>query len=627
MKRLDSDLIQSTFEKTIDLDGIGICLCKNNGTIIYMNQKAIELIGLDNDFNVFEEIIEENITKLNKEYKELLSRIKKEGEINNIEYYVNNEKWLLFHGCKFNKSKDKDFKILITTQDISLHKKTECRLKKSESKLNSIISTIPDIVYRLNANGEIIFISDIVQDYGYNPKELIGTHILDLVHPEDRDKANYKLNERRTGERKTRSVDMRMVMKNQREDHDYSEFQISSEGIYKENGDENKIFIGSQGIARDISKWRNVEYELRINEERAIAVLNSLEDGYYEADLKGMLTYINNAFCNLTGYKQEEIIGKEFSFLFKQETVEDVMKLFTSVYETNKPERLIDWEILRKDHKKRLAEGSISLIKDQDNEFVGFRGIVRDITKKKKIENELLQARKLEAVGILAGGIAHDYNNALTAILGNLSLAKMDINPDEKELIEILNDAEKASMKVLELTKRLSTFAKGGRPNLRPTPSDMTKQFIEEKVEDIFIDFKGKYNLEIESNLLDIEIDVIQMGNVIGHILKNAIESTDDNGQINATVENTVVEEEKSHHEITLQPDKYVKISISDNGTGILDENINNIFDPYFTTKSMASGMGLAISYAVIKRHHGYIDVVTKEGKGTTFIIYLPVKK
>ncbi|HQF09013.1 MAG TPA: PAS domain S-box protein [Spirochaetota bacterium] len=352
------------------------------------------------------------------------------------------------------------------------------------------------------------------------------------------------------------------------------------------------------------------------------AIIDNLEDGYYECDLRGNFTVVNNAMCRISEYDQDEFIGMNFSKWFTGEYSDAVYQRYNEVFKTGKPARLLNFTAVTKSGRKKKIELSIALIREADGKIKGFRGIVRDITDKNKMEMELLRARKLEAIGILAGGIAHDYNNVLTAILGNISLAKMEVNPENRSLMEVLNDAEVASLKAVELTRRLSTFARGGKPERRIIDYSESLKSI---VDSVLRNYAGRHELVIKDRLWEVEVDEFQIGQVVTYILHNAMESMPVPGLIRITADNAVVEKEASHHEISLQPGNYVRISISDEGVGIPAESIQNIFDPYFTTKEMASGLGLATSYAIIKRHHGYIDVQSMEGKGSTFYVYLPV--
>jgi signal transduction histidine kinase len=316
------------------------------------------------------------------------------------------------------------------------------------------------------------------------------------------------------------------------------------------------------------------------------------------------------------------MIGMNYSKCFIREDAEEVFKRYNEVFKTGKPTRIINFTAITKSGRKRKIEGSIAIIKNGEGRISGFRGIIRDITEKNKIEMELLRARKMEAIGILAGGIAHDYNNVLTAILGNISLAKMEVKPENRSLIEVLNDAEIASMKAVDLTRRLSTFARGGKPERQVIDYSESLATV---VDSVLRNYGGPHTLAIQESLWRVEVDEFQIGQVITYILNNAIESMPRPGMIRINADNARVEKEASHHEISLQPGNYVRISVSDEGPGIPAESLHNIFDPYYTTKEMASGLGLATSYAIIKRHHGYIDVESAEGKGSTFFVYLPV--
>lgn len=360
------------------------------------------------------------------------------------------------------------------------------------------------------------------------------------------------------------------------------------------------------------------------DEEHWHEIANGLEDGYYECDIKGYFLYGNRALCRITEYKCHEFIGLSYKKLYTPEDQKRIYALYHEVYVTGKPNRFVDFSVFTKGGRKRFIECSISPVRGPDGSIRAFRGIIRDVSEKKRMEKELQRARKLEAIGILSGGIAHDYNNALTAILGNISLAKMEADPENKGLMEVLNDAEEASVRAVDLTRRLSIFARGGKPDRKIINyADGLRNIVDAAL----CDYAGTYIVTIQEGLWDTDVDEFQIGQVITYILENAVESMKVPGAITITAENNVVEHELSHHEITLQPGKYVRISIADEGNGIAPENVGNIFDPYYTTKEMASGMGLATSYAIIKRHHGYIDVKSITGKGSVFHVYLPASQ
>jgi PAS domain S-box-containing protein len=454
--------------------------------------------------------------------------------------------------------------------------------------------------------------------------------MLDIIHPEDRDEAHYRVNERRTGERKTQSFELRILVPG----HEYRTvevedtplngarfFSISAEGIYVSEDDNRKSFIGTQGIARDISRRMNAEISREDAEMKCNAVLQSLQDGYYEFDQEKKVRYMNRALSRIFGYDEDELQGMSYYELVAPEDHETIDSIFNEIMSTGKPSDFKNLSIQRKSGKKRVLDGSASPVHSLEGTVTGIRGIARDVTERSKIQDELLQARKLEAIGILAGGIAHDYNNALTAIIGNLSLARMEADQCSDNLKEILTDAEDAALKIKELTQRLSTFARGGRPDKKLTTLD---DLLEDTVDYSLENYGGTWNLDIEEGLWKAEIDVMQISQALQHILVNAREAQENRGHIEIRARNINVEKEASHHEISLQPGEYVLISVKDSGNGIEAEEVHRIFDPYYTTREMSSGMGLAISYAVIKRHRGYIDVISEKGKGAEFLVYLP---
>ncbi len=611
---------------------IGILILDTDGTVRHSNRFAFDSLELNTRLGSFHDLPGNNIVDYTGEFIIVLKQAENDPDIKGMELHVTSldkqERWLLID-CHRAEYKQGDI-LEIVFKDITSYKKIQVALCESEKQLNSIIETIPDVVYRLDPEGRFTFISEAIRDYGYDPVKLIGTSMLEIVHPEDRGEARYRVNERRTGKRKTQSFELRIMVPG----HDYRTvevedtllngarfFSISAEGIYVSEDDEQKSFIGTQGIARDINRRMNAEISRDDAEMKCNAVLQSLQDGYYEFDNNKKVRYINRALSRIFGYDENEIKGMSYYDLVAPGDHETMDRVNDDILRTGKPTDFKNLSIIRKNGKKRVLDGSASPVYSLEGKVIGIRGIARDVTKRSKIQDELLQARKLEAIGILAGGIAHDYNNALTAIIGNLSLARMEANDCSDNLKEILTDAEDASMKIKELTQRLSTFARGGRPDKKLATLD---DLLEDTVDYSLEGYGGTWNLDIEEGLWSAEIDVMQISQALQHILVNSRQAQDDQGHIEIKARNINVEEEVSHHEISLQPGEYVLVSVKDSGSGIEVEEVHRIFDPYYSTREMASGMGLAISYAVIKRHRGYIDVVSEEGEGAEFLVYLP---
>ncbi len=259
--------------------------------------------------------------------------------------------------------------------------------------------------------------------------------------------------------------------------------------------------------------------------------------------------------------------------------------------------------------------------------------ILRDITQMKyakrairhkqdQLDNEFLRNQKIESIGVLAGGIAHDYNNILTSILGNLELLNFTSN-DEEEYHEILESLHDSVIRAKQLTNQLLIFSKGGNPVKKP---ESIQDLIKESANFILRGTKSKCVYYFEENLPKIDVDAGQINQVLNNIILNADQAMEHSEQalIKISAVNITIDE---HSKIPLPNGKYVLISIQDNGRGIPKSLQNRIFDPYFTTKSKGNGLGLATTYSIIKHHGGYITFTSEPYIGTTFYIYLPVAK
>ena len=250
----------------------------------------------------------------------------------------------------------------------------------------------------------------------------------------------------------------------------------------------------------------------------------------------------------------------------------------------------------------------------------GFVCISKDITQHKQMEQEMFKASKLEALSVLAGGIAHDFNNMLTAINGNIALARVLSRADEK-VTAILSSAQNACKMATSLTRQLLTFSKGGDPIKKIV---YIREIIKEAVQFSLRGSNIKCEFAIVDDLFPVEIDEAQICQVVNNLAINAAQAMPDGGVLKLTGENMVID---GPGILTLPPGRYIKLAIIDHGTGIDQADLAKIFDPYFTTKEKGNGLGLAVSYAIIKNHGGHLAVESKKGSGTIFYIYLPAAR
>ncbi len=387
--------------------------------------------------------------------------------------------------------------------------------------------------------------------------------------------------------------------------------------VYDKNVKEDVI----QVIIHDITDLKIAEELLESEKERLTVTLRSIGEGVITTDIEGKVLLVNKAGEELTGWKQEEAAGKHISEIFDiitASTREKSSLPLDRVLRTGKkfsfPERIF---LVSRDGRERLISESISPIFDRDNKIIGFVIVFRDITEKIELEEELFKARKLESVGVLASGIAHEFNNILTGVMGNISLAKMYVNSEEKPC-EILSEAEKAAVRARALTYQLLTFAKAGYPI--KTPASIA-ELLTQITNLVLSGSNVKPEFFIDKSLWPVEIDTGQISQVISNLMLNARQAMPEGGTVQVTAENIFAGKE---HNVPLKPGKYVKIAIKDHGVGISKKNLERIFDPYFTTKKEGSGLGLSATYSLIKKHNGYITAESKVRAGTTFYIYLP---
>ncbi|MDO9549140.1 MAG: PAS domain S-box protein [Candidatus Marinimicrobia bacterium] len=366
-----------------------------------------------------------------------------------------------------------------------------------------------------------------------------------------------------------------------------------------------------------ILQSRKLEKKIRDSEEQYRLLVENVNDAIVISQ-QGKFIFLNKQFAAMLGYKYDELLMKDFTEVHTEKAVEILMERQSKRNRGEYVPSRYETVFKKKDGKSIDVEANVSII-DYRGGKATF-AVIRDVTERKRMEKEAHRNQNLESIGILAGGIAHDFNNILTIILGNITLSKMYANPEDK-VYKRLVEAEKGAMRAKDLTQQLLTFSKGGAP-VREASS--VAEFLKESAAFALSGSNVKCIFSIPDDIWAVEIDKGQINQVFNNLVMNADQAMPEGGIIEINAENITITPENV---LPLQEGKYLKFSFTDHGIGIPSHHLDKIFDPYFSTKTKGSGLGLASAYSIIRNHNGLITVESELGVGTTFYIYLPASE
>jgi PAS domain S-box-containing protein len=389
------------------------------------------------------------------------------------------------------------------------------------------------------------------------------------------------------------------------------------------------------------------EEALRKSEEKYRTILHSLEEGYFEVDLSGNLTFFNDAFVRWSGYSKEELMGMNNRQYVDEETAKKVYQVFNEVYRTGKPANPFDWEIILKDGTRRWIDTSVALIRDSKGQSIGFRGIARDVTERKQMEEQakvhqqqLMQAGKMVALGTLVSSVGHEINNPNNFIMLNAPLLKeawQHVLPILDEYYEKDRDFTIGTVRYPEMrdriprllsgisegSKRISEIVEDLRGFLRRDASDMNQSVDLNAVlrsaisllSNMINKSTSHFSVNYGDNLPKLRGNSHRLEQVIINLIQNACQALPD---IRRGISLSTFYDEKMSG---------IVVKVQDEGVGIPPDVLPHITDPFFTTRSDSGGigLGLSISSRIVKEHGGTMAFSSEPGKGTTAEITLPV--
>jgi PAS domain S-box-containing protein len=392
--------------------------------------------------------------------------------------------------------------------------------------------------------------------------------------------------------------------------------------------DLNTLISVSDQIALAIER-KQYEQALISSEKKYRTILETMVEGYFEQDQNGIITMANPAMCKILDKPVEKIVGTSFKEFLENVETNTINDKFQDIFNSQKKSLNIEFELILSNDLNRYMEGTFSSILDDNNAITGIKGIVRDITEKKKaeqtqkrLEEKLQQSQRLESLGTLAGGVAHDFNNLLMGIQGRISIIQADLeeqHPHSTQLERMESYIHRAS----NLTSQLLGFARGGKYELKAVSIN---HIITNSIDIVQPATKAiEMTTVFKDTLSAIEVDENQMEQVFVNLLLNASKAMEQGGTITIVTEKIMVDANGAEVK-AIKPGHYVRVTVQDTGKGISKDDIEKIFDPFFTTDSLggSTGLGLAMVYGIIENHQGFISVKSKAGEGTCFTILLP---
>jgi len=496
---------------------------------------------------------------------------------------------------------------LTLRQEIAERKRVEEALRESEERHRTLFEDSTDAVYITTRDGNFVDVNQSFLDlFGCNREEIRDLRAQDFyVNPDDRHQFQGEI------EQKGSVRDFEVKLRNRDGVEMYC--LITATVRQAEDGD----ILGYQGIIRDITKHKRTDEALQESEEKYRTILESMEEGYFEVNLAGNLTFFNDALCRIAGFPRNELTGMNNREYTTPEAAKRMYQIFNRVYRTGKPERVMDHEIIAKDGRTVILEMSASLMRNSAGEPIGFRGVVRDVTERKraeeerkKLEAQLMQAQKMEAIGAIAGGVAHNFRNILTVISMNAQVLQRRYHDDPtlQGIADVLNSYVDRGA---QLVNGLTQFSrKQTEEQLQPLN---LAGVIRETYELISKSFDKMINIGLDiPESLPILGDHAGLTQALMNLCTNARDAMPGGGEL--------------HIKASRRRGKALVV-ISDTGHGMDKETREKCFDPFFTTKevSKGTGLGLSTSYGIVKEHGGEIRVYSEIGRGTTFKLYFPL--
>jgi two-component system, cell cycle sensor histidine kinase and response regulator CckA len=499
-------------------------------------------------------------------------------------------------------------------------KRAEKALRESEERYRTLAESAQDSIFILDREGRTQYINHFgAVQIGVRPEEIVGKTLTQIFPAEVAD---------------NQMLALQTVFKSGKPF--FHEIKIGKEiwtdvrliPILAQSGQVQSVM----GIARDITERKRADEALRKSEDKLQKLFNEAPVGYMELDAEGCITQVNLTELTMLGYTADEMLGQHvWKFIVEEEEAEARQAIEAKLSGSTPCGKTIERTYKRKDGTPLPVMIEDVFIRDASERITGIHATIRDITERKRAEKEmadlqeqLRQSQKMEAIGQLAGGVSHDFNNLLTVIKGYCQLALLDLKENDP-LWENIQEIQKAAQRAADLTRQLLAFSRRQILDLKvldlnsllKDTDKMLRRIIGEDIELAVLS---------SEDLGRVKIDSSQIEQVVFNLAVNARDAMPSGGRFTIETANVELDEEYARAHIGVIPGHYVRLSVSDTGVGMSPEVKEKVFEPFFTTKDKGKGTGLGLStvYGIVNQSKGNIWIYSEPGHGTTFKIHLP---
>jgi PAS domain S-box-containing protein len=503
-----------------------------------------------------------------------------------------------------------------TLQDITERKRAEEALRKSEANYRQLFDSSPAAIYQIDfRTGKLLKANDVICEYlGCSQEEITSRNPCDIMTSESKKLLSERLTQMGLGEKVIENPEYEVIDKNGKRRW----LQLNSKNIYDSEG-----LAGADVVAHDITA-------IKLAEEKYRSIFENAVMGIFQSTPEGRIISANPAFARILGYESPEAVLNTVTDMARQMYVHPERRSeLLNLMDEQGTIQGHEIQFFRKDGSIVWTNVNGRAVRDNGNKLLYYESIIQDITDRKVLEFQLRQAQKMEAIGTLAGGIAHEFNNILSAIMGytDMALGKLD---KKSPIRRYLSQVYKAGERARDLVKQILTFSRQSEDKLRPLRVSLI-------VKEVLKLMRGSLpstisiRQDIRSDLDMVLADPAQIHQIMMNLCTNAAYAMrETKGELKVSL--VPVKIKPRDPLITLHgltPDMYLKLTVSDTGVGIAPEILSRIFDPFFTTRrpGEGSGMGLSVLHGIVKICHGAITVESEMGKGTEFHVYLPLLK